>query len=106
MNTMVLQSESRRARPAALPSLKQAHRLHTTAGELAYAKLVLALGADPIRLELSGDGAGEVLSVNDLSDYARFRQRIAQARRIAILGAGLIGCEFANDLAGAVTKWM
>jgi|GEM_PF-5547901 len=27
MNTMVLQSESRRARPAALPSLKQARRL-------------------------------------------------------------------------------
>jgi len=79
----------------------QAHRLHTTTGELAYAKLVLALGADPIRLELSGDGASEVLSVNDLSDYAHFRQRIAQARRIAILGAGLIGCEFANDLAGA-----
>ncbi len=79
----------------------QAHRLRTTAGELAYAKLVLALGADPIRLELSGDGASEVLSVNDLSDYARFRQRLTSARRVAILGAGLIGCEFANDLAGA-----
>ncbi len=79
----------------------QAQRLYTTTGELSYAKLVLALGADPIRLELSGDGAADVLSVNDLNDYARFRQRIKYARRIAILGGGLIGCEFANDLAGA-----
>ncbi|OYY52989.1 MAG: FAD-dependent oxidoreductase, partial [Polynucleobacter sp. 35-46-207] len=36
---------------------------------------------------------------NDLEDYAQFRQAIAGKKRVAILGAGLIGCEFANDLA-------
>jgi rubredoxin-NAD+ reductase len=65
---------------------------------LAYRDLVLALGADPIRLPLEGDGACEVLSVNDLDDYARFADRIEGAKTVAILGAGLIGCEFANDL--------
>lgn len=66
--------------------------------ELAWRDLVLALGADPIRLPLEGDAAAGVLSVNDLDDYARFRDRLPGVRRVAILGAGLIGCEFANDL--------
>lgn len=73
------------------------------AGEetLRYAKLVLALGADPISVALAGDAAGEVLRVNDLADYARFRAAIAGGKRVVLLGAGLIGCEFANDLAAA-----
>ena len=73
-------------------------RLRTSDGELGWSKLVLALGADPIRLPLSGDGAAAVLSVNDLRDYARFRTVLEGRKRVAILGAGLIGCEFANDL--------
>lgn len=75
--------------------------LLTDRGEMPYSRLVLALGADPIRLTLSGDAAEAVLSVNDLEDYARFRQALDSARHAAILGAGLIGCEFANDLAAA-----
>lgn len=72
------------------------------AGEtLAYGKLVLALGADPISVPLAGDAAGDVLRVNDLADYARFRAAIQGKKQIALLGAGLIGCEFANDLAAA-----
>ena len=74
----------------------------TVAGEpLAYSKLVLAVGADPIRLELGGDAAAEVFSVNDLYDYVRFRDALASGKRVAVLGAGLIGCEFANDLLSA-----
>ncbi|MFL6672760.1 MAG: NAD(P)/FAD-dependent oxidoreductase [Massilia sp.] len=73
----------------------------TDKGRFAYAKLVLALGADPIRLPLGGDAACEVLSVNHLDDYAQLRQRLALAgpnAHVAIIGAGLIGCEFADDL--------
>ena len=74
-----------------------------------YDRLVLALGADPIRLPLQGDAADAVLSVNDLADYARFRVALGPAKngamqgakQIAILGGGLIGCEFANDLVNA-----
>jgi len=65
---------------------------------LPYEKLVLAVGAQPIRLPLQGDGASEVLSVNNLDDYAQFETRLGSAQRVALLGAGLIGCEFANDL--------
>ena len=75
--------------------------LQTSAGVIEYGRLVLALGADPIRLPLQGDASEAVVSVNDLADYAKFRNALASAKTVAIIGAGLIGCEFANDLAGA-----
>ena len=78
----------------------QAKQLHLNGETLAYSQLVLALGADPVRLDLAGD-ADAVISVNDLDDYARFRDAIAGRRRVVVLGAGLIGCEFANDLISA-----
>jgi rubredoxin-NAD+ reductase len=80
----------------AIDSTKQV--IQTSKGEIAYCKLVLALGADQIRLPLQGNAVNEVLTVNDLEDYAKFRSAIANKKKIAILGAGLIGCEFANDL--------
>jgi rubredoxin-NAD+ reductase len=70
----------------------------TTKGNLSYGKLVLALGADQIRIPLQGDAATQVLTVNDLEDYAAFRKAISGKKKVSILGAGLIGCEFANDL--------
>ncbi len=83
----------------------QARTVTLASGEvLAYRDLVLALGADPIRLPLKGDAADTVLSVNDLDDFAKFAEALDTAaggqpvKRVAILGAGLIGCEFANDL--------
>ncbi len=66
-----------------------------------YAKLVLALGADQIRLPIQGNAANQVMTVNDLDDYRRFRTTIEGKKSVAILGAGLIGCEFANDMATA-----
>lgn len=72
--------------------------IKTSKGDLPYGKLVMALGADQIRLPLQGSAANEVFTVNDLEDYARFRTAIEGKKKVAILGAGLIGCEFANDL--------
>jgi len=78
-----------------------AHHIIVNDAAIAYTRLVLAVGADPIRLPLAGDAADDVLSVNDLSDYTRFRHVLDGKRRLVILGAGLIGCEFANDLRSA-----
>jgi rubredoxin---NAD+ reductase len=66
----------------------------------AYSKLVLAVGANPIRLAIAGDGSDDIHVVNSLNDYKAFRAQIDQCneKRVVILGAGLIGCEFANDL--------
>jgi rubredoxin-NAD+ reductase len=82
-----------------------AKTLTTSAGVLEYDKLVLAVGAHPIRLALQGDSADQVMSINHVEDYARFRQQLelteaGRQARVTILGAGLIGCEFADDLAG------
>ena len=78
-----------------------ARRIVTERGTIPYGRLVLALGADPIPHGLAGDATDKVYAVNDLDDYARFRAALAGKRRVAILGGGLIGCEFANDLAAS-----
>jgi len=65
---------------------------------VAYRDLVLAWGAEPIRVPVEGDAQDAIFPINDLEDYARFRAAAAGKRRVLILGAGLIGCEFANDL--------
>jgi len=77
------------------------HRVRTRDGPIRYSSLVLALGATPLAPRLHGNGVADVLSVNGLDDYRRFRARLASARTVLLLGAGLIGCEFADDLAGA-----
>lgn len=79
----------------------QNQRVQTVSGALDYSKLVLALGADPIPHGLSGSGAARVLAVNDLADYAVFRDALTGKKRVTVLGGGLIGCEFANDLVHA-----
>jgi len=81
-----------------------AKTITTADGLLQYGKLVLAVGASPIRLKLAGDAADSVMSVNHLDHYQAFREQLDSRTgpsRIAILGAGLIGCEFADDLVGA-----
>ena len=65
-----------------------------------YSRLVLAVGANPVRLAIAGDGSDDIHVVNNLDHYKAFRKNLAQHqdKRVVILGAGLIGCEFANDL--------
>jgi rubredoxin---NAD+ reductase len=65
---------------------------------LQYSKLVLALGADVFRPPMTGDALDQVYTVNDLMDYARFGKAVAGKKKVLIIGGGLIGCEFANDL--------
>ena len=86
--------------------------LRTTQGDFQYRQLVLATGAQPIRLPLAGTAIDQVQSINSLDDFADFYQRLTGAdraddqlesrpRQVLIMGAGLIGCEFANDLAAS-----
>ena len=78
-----------------------AQQVVTDQGNVAYGRLVLALGADPIAHGVRGAAAQQILSVNDLSGYRAFRDALNDKRSITILGGGLIGCEFANDLVSA-----
>lgn len=63
-----------------------------------YRDLILAWGAQTVQVPVEGDAHDAIFPINDLEDYARFRAAAAGKHRVLILGAGLIGCEFANDL--------
>lgn len=65
---------------------------------LSYSKLVLAWGAEVFQPPVEGDGLDRVYTVNDLTDYGRFRDALQGCKKVLIVGGGLIGCEFANDL--------
>lgn len=75
-----------------------ARRLRTTRGTLRWSALVLAHGAAPALP--AALPAERVWRINDLAAYRRLHTALGDApRRLVIVGAGLVGCELANDLA-------
>ena len=80
----------------------QANTLRTTRGSLRYRHLVLAHGAAP--REVAQLPASLCWRINHLDAYVKFREGLgtpnpAAPQRVLIAGAGLVGCELANDLA-------
>lgn len=82
-----------------------AKTISSSSGVFSYSQLVLATGAQPIRVPVAGDAADKLLSINSLDDFALFHARLGAGdgyhKHVLIMGAGLIGCEFANDLAAS-----
>ena len=76
----------------------QAKRVFIGEEPIAYEKLVLAWGASPMKPRIQGDGCDVIYSINNLVQYRDFRRACDGKKKVVILGAGLIGCEFANDL--------
>lgn len=64
--------------------------------------LVLATGAAPIQIPLPEALTDRCFAINDLHDYQTFRDNLAKSHqqppRVAIIGSGLVGTEYANDL--------
>lgn len=87
-------------RVQAVDTARRTIQLADRDSEVHYKALVFATGASVIRPPLGGDALERVYSVNDLMDYDDFRKAATRlgAKRILIVGAGLIGCEFTNDL--------
>lgn len=76
-----------------------AYCVHLSDGSrVRYEKLVLAVGARARLPRFGGNAADEILSVNSLSDYRVLRAALEEASSVAVIGAGLVGCELANDL--------
>jgi rubredoxin-NAD+ reductase len=79
------------------PSL---HQLRTTRGTLRYTHLVLAMGAQPALV--SALPAKLCWRINELSAWTSLHQKLSSGpRRIVIVGAGMVGCELADDFARA-----
>jgi rubredoxin---NAD+ reductase len=75
-------------------------QLRTTRGTLRYRQLVLAHGARARTLPQVPDAL--CWRINHLQTYTKFRAALVDVpQRVAVVGAGLIGCELANDLAWA-----
>ena len=86
-----------------------ASRLRTTRGTLRYRHLVLAHGAEPRAVATLP--AALCWRINHLDAYRRFRSALGPpgsaavasddvaGHDVVIVGAGLVGCELANDLA-------
>ncbi|UFQ15138.1 FAD-dependent oxidoreductase [Streptomyces huasconensis] len=71
------------------------HELDTAAGPVPYDVLVLATGAEPIRLP-GAEGVPGVHLLRTLDDAARLRPVLAAQHDIVVVGAGWIGAEFAT----------
>ena len=76
----------------------RARVVHVHQEPVSYSQLVLATGAACAEPELAGNATQFVHSINDLTDYTRFRAAMDGVRKVLVVGAGLIGCEYANDL--------
>ena len=72
-----------------------AHELDTEAGPVPYDVLVLATGAEPVRLP-GAEGVPGVHLLRTLDDAERLRPVLARQHDIVVVGAGWIGAEFAT----------
>ncbi|MFE2213041.1 NAD(P)/FAD-dependent oxidoreductase [Streptomyces canus] len=73
----------------------EAHELDTETGPVPYDALVLATGAEPIRLP-GTEGVPGVHLLRTLDDAERLRPVLARQHDIVVVGAGWIGAEFAT----------
>ncbi|MFF1297339.1 MULTISPECIES: NAD(P)/FAD-dependent oxidoreductase [unclassified Streptomyces] len=71
------------------------HELDTESGPVPYDVLVLATGAEPIRLP-GAEGVPGVHLLRTLDDAERLRPVLARQHDIVVVGAGWIGAEFAT----------
>ncbi|MCX4761341.1 FAD-dependent oxidoreductase [Streptomyces sp. NBC_01275] len=71
------------------------HELDTETGPVPYDVLVLATGAEPIRLPGS-EGVPGVHLLRTLDDAERLRPVLARQHDVVVVGAGWIGAEFAT----------
>lgn len=70
-----------------------------------YDSLILALGGSTKELQnIDADARPYIQSINDLSEFHQFQKKIDKDTSIAVVGGGLIGCEYANDLSAAGYK--
>lgn len=78
---------------------RAARKVITSSGECAYGQLVLATGASASCPPITG--REELITLNSQREYAAAEAKLAVAKRVLVLGAGLIGTELAMDLATA-----
>ncbi len=79
----------------------QEKSISTSQGEYQYGDLILATGAKPREIPTLTIDHKHCHNINNLVDYGNFRKALQPGDTIAIVGTGLVGVEFANDLIGS-----
>jgi NADPH-dependent 2,4-dienoyl-CoA reductase/sulfur reductase-like enzyme/nitrite reductase/ring-hydroxylating ferredoxin subunit len=74
------------------------HVVLADGGTIPYDRLLLATGAEPVRLAVPGAGPSDVLTLRSLADCRRVIARAKEARRVLVIGASFIGLEVAAAL--------
>jgi NADPH-dependent 2,4-dienoyl-CoA reductase/sulfur reductase-like enzyme len=69
---------------------------HGQCQEIAYDELVIATGAKPVRPSLPGIELEGVHTPHSMADAFAVHERLADITRVAVVGAGYIGCELAD----------
>lgn len=77
----------------------QSHCVFSNGKKYSYSKLVFATGATAYIPPVQGNAADQVMTVNSLTELRALEPSVRRAKRIAIMGGGLIGVEIAMDLA-------
>ena len=67
-------------------------------GTIAYDRLLIATGAEPIRLTLPGLASSDVFTLRSLADSRAIIARAEGARQVVVLGASFIGLQVAASL--------
>lgn len=79
----------------------QAQQIVANGRRYPYSKLVFATGAKTFVPPMNGNASDDVMTLNSLQEYQSSQRQIGQAKRVLVIGGGLIGVEMAMDLAQA-----